>query len=289
MSGKILIVDDEPIILNSCKKILAPVGHQIDTALSPMQAFEMMDRNHYDIIITDLRMPEMDWMVYLKQLRARHPDLPIIVMTGYPSQESLRTALSLRIVDYLTKPFSPTVLSATVQAAMQLVQSQTPQKQTPQITDIASEAIPAEVDEIIKQYRHKPGSLIPVLQKTQELMGYLPPAVQKKIARGLRVPVSEVQAVVSFYHFFTMQPKGKHCIKVCTGTACYVKGAEEILNNFKKSLHIELNGMTEDRRFSLESVRCLGACGLAPVVVIDKDTHGSVSAVNAMQLLAQYQ
>ncbi|HIJ59897.1 MAG TPA: NAD(P)H-dependent oxidoreductase subunit E, partial [Nitrospirae bacterium] len=108
------------------------------------------------------------------------------------------------------------------------------------------------------------------------------------IAKKLRMPVSEVHGVVSFYSFFSMKPKGKHNIKVCLGTACYVKGSEEIINKYKTSLGIELGGITEDRKFSLESVRCLGACGLAPVVVIDKDTHGSVTPVSALELLKQY-
>ena len=142
---------------------------------------------------------------------------------------------------------------------------------------------------IIRRYRNKPGSLIPVLQEAQELIGYLPPVVQKHIARGLRVPVSEVHGVVSFYSFFTMKPKGKHNVKVCLGTACYVKGAEEIANKMKEGLGVEVGGITDDRRFSLESVRCLGACGLAPVVVVDKDTHGSVNPVKAMELLKQYE
>jgi NADH:ubiquinone oxidoreductase subunit E len=86
-----------------------------------------------------------------------------------------------------------------------------------------------------------------------------------------------------------MKPKGKHNVKVCLGTACYVKGAEEIASKMKEGLGIEVGGITDDRRFSLESVRCLGACGLAPVVVVDKDTHGSVNPVKAMELLKQYE
>jgi len=128
-----------------------------------------------------------------------------------------------------------------------------------------------------------------VLQEAQELIGYLPPVVQRHIARGLRVPVSEVHGVVSFYSFFTMKPKGKHNVKVCLGTACYVKGAEEIANKMKEGLGVEVGGITGDRKFSLESVRCLGACGLAPVVVVDRDTHGSVNPVKAMELLKQYE
>ncbi|MCL5023745.1 MAG: NAD(P)H-dependent oxidoreductase subunit E [Nitrospirae bacterium] len=146
-----------------------------------------------------------------------------------------------------------------------------------------------ELDGIIRKYRKKPGSLIPVLQEAQELIGYLPPSVQRHIARGLKVPVSEVHGVVSFYSFFTMKPKGKHNIRVCLGTACYVKGAEEIVKKLSEGLAISVGGITEDKNFSLETVRCLGACGLAPVVVIDKDTHGSINAVKVHELLKDYE
>ncbi|MEW5746246.1 MAG: NAD(P)H-dependent oxidoreductase subunit E [Nitrospirota bacterium] len=141
---------------------------------------------------------------------------------------------------------------------------------------------------MIKQYKGKPGALIPVLQEAQELIGYLPPIVQRHIARGLKLPVSEVHGVVSFYSFFTMKPKGKHNVRVCLGTACYVKGAEEIVKKLSDGLEVEVGGITTDKKFSLETVRCLGACGLAPVVVVDKDTFGSVNPVKVMDLLKEY-
>ncbi|MGO9611559.1 MAG: NAD(P)H-dependent oxidoreductase subunit E [Dissulfurispiraceae bacterium] len=152
-----------------------------------------------------------------------------------------------------------------------------------------SEEVIIKLDEIIKNHRKKPGSLIPVLQEAQEFIGYLPPAALKYIARGLRIHVSEVHGVVSFYSFFTMKPKGKHNIRVCLGTACYVKGAEEIVHKFREGLQIEIGGMTSDGKFSLETVRCLGACGLAPVVVVNKDTHGSINPVKSLDLLRDYE
>ncbi|MGD0282164.1 MAG: NAD(P)H-dependent oxidoreductase subunit E [Dissulfurispiraceae bacterium] len=144
------------------------------------------------------------------------------------------------------------------------------------------------MDEIIVKFKNKPGSLIPVLQEAQELIGYLPPVVQRHVARGLKVPVSEVHGVVSFYSFFTMKPKGKHNIRVCLGTACYVKGAEEVVKKMSEGLHIEVGGITSDKKFSLETVRCLGACGLAPVVVVDKDYFGSVNPVKVLDLLKDF-
>ncbi len=98
-----------------------------------------------------------------------------------------------------------------------------------------------------------------------------------------------MHGVVSFYSFFTMKPKGKHNIRVCLGTACYVKGAEEIVKKFSDGLKVDVGGITTDKKFSLETVRCLGACGLAPVVVVDKDTYGSVNPVKTLDLLKEYE
>jgi len=154
--------------------------------------------------------------------------------------------------------------------------------------DLTTEVM-SKIDGIIDHFKNKPGSLIPVLGECQGVVGYLPVELQEYIGKGLNIPGSTVFGVVSFYAFFTMVPKGRHIIKVCMGTACYVRGIGEVLNRLKASLNLGVGGTTEDRRFSLEVVRCLGACGLAPVVVIDDDTHGSVAPDNILQILEQYE
>jgi NADH:ubiquinone oxidoreductase subunit E len=286
MKGNILVVDDEQIVLRSCERILSPEGYSVDTATSAKDALSLLDRNLYDLIITDIKMPEMDGIEFMRQVRAKNPDINIVVITGYPSQESIREALSLRIIDYLPKPFSPTHLFEVTNNAVELKKKGVAPE--PQVEDY-TEDVAARLDEIIIRHKNKPGSLIPVLQEAQELVGYLPPVVQRHIAKGLRIPVSEVHGVVSFYSFFTMKPKGKHNIRVCLGTACYVKGAEEIVKKFSDGLKVDVGGITTDKKFSLETVRCLGACGLAPVVVVDKDTYGSVNPVKTLDLLKEYE
>ena len=145
-----------------------------------------------------------------------------------------------------------------------------------------------KIDDILIDYRLKPGALIPVLQHTQNIIGYLPPVVQEYVAQGLNLSASSVYGVVSFYSFFTMTPRGKHIIRVCMGTACYVKGGNIICKSLQKKLAVSPGGTTKDRQFTLEVVRCLGACGLAPVVVIDDDTHGQVDPGKAVELLEPY-
>ncbi|MBW2030433.1 MAG: NAD(P)H-dependent oxidoreductase subunit E [Deltaproteobacteria bacterium] len=130
---------------------------------------------------------------------------------------------------------------------------------------------------------------MPVLEECQEIAGYLPQELQDYIARELNIPGSTVYGVVTFYSFFSMVPKGRHTIKVCLGTACYVRGIAEVLDRLKSEFKLGVGGITEDRRFSLEAVRCLGACGLAPVVVVDEDTHGGVSAESVLRILKRYE
>ena len=155
-------------------------------------------------------------------------------------------------------------------------------------TDFSSQMV-AEIDEVIERYSSKMGSLIPVLTACQEIVGYLPIELQEYIGKCLHIPGSDIYGVVTFYSFFTMVPKGRHTIKVCMGTACYVRGVGEILNRIQSGFKIKVGNTTEDGRFSLEVVRCLGACGLAPVVVVDKDTHGGVTPDSILNILREYE
>jgi NADH-quinone oxidoreductase subunit E len=154
--------------------------------------------------------------------------------------------------------------------------------------DIAEEMM-VEVDEIIEDNRSRPGALIPVLRECQEVCGYLPVYIQQYIADGLGLPGSTVFGVVTFYSFFTMTPRGRHTARVCLGTACFVKGAGETLSGFKRELGIDVGETTEDRRFSLEAVRCLGACGLAPVTIIDDDTYRDLTSQRVAKVVRKYE
>ncbi len=145
-----------------------------------------------------------------------------------------------------------------------------------------------ELKKIIAEYREKPGALILVLHKAQTLFGYLPREVQREVADGLRIPLSEVAGVVSFYSFFTMVPKGRHTIKVCLGTSCYVRGGQRLLGELQKKLNVPVAGTTEDRRFSLEVVRCIGACGLSPAMTVGEDVFGRVKNAKLGEILEKY-
>ncbi|MCP3900757.1 MAG: NAD(P)H-dependent oxidoreductase subunit E [Desulfobacteraceae bacterium] len=145
-----------------------------------------------------------------------------------------------------------------------------------------------KINKIIEDNKKIPGAIITVLRECQSVVNYLPVELIDHIAEGMNIPKSEVFGVASFYSLFSLEPKGRHTIKVCTGTACYVKGVREVMNRIDGQYDLKEGGTTDDRRFSLEGVRCLGACGLAPVMVIGDDTHGSVAAENVIKSIEEY-
>jgi len=145
-----------------------------------------------------------------------------------------------------------------------------------------------ELKEVCKSFNNEKGELINILHKAQSLFGYLPAELQEIIARELKVSVAHVYGVVTFYSFFTMTPKGEHPISICLGTACFVRGADKVLEEFKKELQIQVGETTGDGKFSLSCLRCVGACGLAPVVMVGEKVFGRVSPDGVKEIIAEY-
>lgn len=158
----------------------------------------------------------------------------------------------------------------------------------PQHADINADMW-AKIDEIITANNNIPGAIITVLRECQDVVGYLPVELIDYISDGLNLSRSEVFGIASFYALFSLEPKGRHLIKVCMGTACYVKGIKEVISRIGNEYHLGEGGTTGDRRFSLEAVRCLGACGLAPVIVVDQDTYGAVKADRVIDTIEKYE
>ena len=135
---------------------------------------------------------------------------------------------------------------------------------------------------------HPDSQLIAILHKVQDLYGYLDQGVMSEIAREMNIPTAHIWGVATFYHYFSLKPKGKHSISVCLGTACYVKGAEEILNTIRSELKIDFGQTSEDNLFTLQEARCLGACGLAPVIMIDDKIYGSLNPEMVLEIIRGY-
>ena len=146
----------------------------------------------------------------------------------------------------------------------------------------------SQLQDICKEFNNDKGELINVLHKAQHLFGYLPAEVQEVIAEGLNTSAAHVYGVVTFYSFFTMTPKGEHPISICMGTACYVRGAEKVLDEFKRILSVKVGETTPDGKFSLSCLRCVGACGLAPVVMVGEKVFGRVSPDGVKDIINEY-
>ncbi len=145
-----------------------------------------------------------------------------------------------------------------------------------------------KINEICDAFNNDPGELINVLHEIQHTFGYIPAEVQDVVAHNLHLPVAQVYGVVTFYTFFSMIPKGEHPVSVCTGTACYVRGAERVLEEFRKELGVEVGETTSDGKFSINCLRCVGACGLAPVVLVGEKVYGRVSPDGVKAIIAEY-
>ncbi len=144
------------------------------------------------------------------------------------------------------------------------------------------------VEEVIEKYRDIKGALIPVLHEIQHLYGYLPEEALRKTSENMNIPMTEIYGVASFYSIFALQPKGENVIKVCLGTACYVKGSQAIIDRISKELDVEVGKTTKDGKFTLEATRCLGACGLAPVMMIGERVYGRLTPDDIPRILEEF-
>jgi NADH:ubiquinone oxidoreductase subunit E len=145
------------------------------------------------------------------------------------------------------------------------------------------------IDKILEKFPEIKGNLISILHEVQSLENYLPEGSLRYLSQKTGVPLTQLYGIATFYHFFSLIPKGRHQIHLCLGTACHVKGSPRILNEVKKRLHLEEGETTEDRRFTLETVRCVGACSLAPVMVVDNKTHGNLVLKEVVDILNKFQ
>lgn len=143
--------------------------------------------------------------------------------------------------------------------------------------------------EVIEKHKNQKGAVIPVLHEAQSIYGYLPIEVQEMISEGLDVPLAEIYGIVTFYAQFSLNPKGRYQIGVCLGTACYVKGSGDILNKVKEILKIDVGECSADGRFSLDATRCIGACGLAPVMTVNDDVYGRLTVDEVADILKKYE
>ena len=150
------------------------------------------------------------------------------------------------------------------------------------------ETMTPEIKAFIDEWKNKPGNLIMVLHKVQQTYGYIPRNIAIETAELLDVPLAKISGVVTFYNFFKLQKAGKYIIQVCLGTACYLRGGDDIIKEFEKQLGIGVNATTPDGLFSVEAVRCIGCCGLAPAAVVNGEVHGKLTTADVAGIIAKY-
>jgi NADP-reducing hydrogenase subunit HndA len=156
------------------------------------------------------------------------------------------------------------------------------------MSDAAMKEKMEKLEHVLIEHKDQQGALMPVLHETQELFGYIPEEAQKRISEVLNVPLAEIYGVATFYSRFTLKPRGKNTISVCLGTACYVKNAQGILDKLKEELKVAAGETTGDNKFTLEATRCLGCCGLAPVMTINEEVYGKLEPEDISEILKKY-
>jgi NADH-quinone oxidoreductase subunit E len=293
---QILLMEDEPTVAQGLQMVLKEEGYGVDLAMTGHSALDSFSRKGFDLLVADLRLPDIDGIEVIKKVKEERPETGVIVITGYSTVSSAVKAMKLGASDYLPKPFTEDEFKTAVLEALKEKQETLEQDDHETLEDAAKSLIeslmveqPPEVEfplsEIRKHFEGRPDELILMLQYVQNAVGFLPQKSLQDIARFTRLPASTVFGVATFYEQFRLYPAGKHIMKMCRGTACHVKGADRILHDLETHFHLFPGQTSDDRLFTLETVACFGCCALAPVVVIDESVHGRMSPSKIRQTL----
>ncbi|MFQ6092154.1 MAG: NADH-quinone oxidoreductase subunit NuoE [bacterium] len=289
---RILIIDDERGMREGCRRILESEGYTVETAENGEVGLSKIRERPFDLALLDLKMPGLSGIEVLKQIRHTRLEIIPIMITGHASVQTAVEAMKLGAFDYVEKPFTPDDLLAIVAKALEGRKEELEAERTLQAR---REQAMAElrrldvIDDILQKYDYTESGLIAILQDIQRKMNYLPQSVLRFVANRLNVPLTRVYGIATFYKAFSLKPRGRHLINVCLGTACHVRGGVRIMERLERELDIKAGETTYDARFSMESVRCVGCCGLAPVVVIDDNFHGKLTQDKIPKILRQYE
>lgn len=315
MARKMLVIDDDPMVLSSCLRIFETEGFQVVTTTSPEEGLSLVLDTYFDVVLCDWMMPGLDGMDVITELDKTSPGSAVVMISGYPSIERATEAMKRGAMDYVAKPFTPDDIIRAVDEAIQRRETEeirvierfgrlakTGQLPLPSIDERVLKALSAAIDErrrtaaepsleslseperlreitlaVLDKYNRDAHNLIPVLQAVHSYAGYLSYETMGLIARELHMSEHDIFGTASFYAQFKFEKPGKHHIRVCAGTACFVSGGGVMLEAIKSELDIVPGQTTRDGLFSLERVACLGCCALAPVVTIDGEVHGNMN------------
>lgn len=295
----ILLLEDELSVARGLRMILdeSGYGEGVELAVTGQSALAAVKQRAFDLLIADLRLPDIDGMDVIRQVKRDRPETDVVVITGYSTVSSAVEAMKLGARDYLSKPFTEDEFLTVVKTALRPKKGIAPPAVRPEakrplpdepIPQLLSED-PARVDALVSetagQFAGKPDAVIPMLQMLQERIGYLPEHGLEEIARITHRSPAAIFGIATFYEQFRFAPCGRHVVRVCRGTACHIKGSDQILSEIQNRLSLAPGATTEDRMFTLETVACFGSCAIAPVMVTDRSVHGRMNPSKACEIL----
>jgi NADH-quinone oxidoreductase subunit E len=283
MSARILIIDDDQDFAEATKMLLEANGYKVSTAATGQEGFAKVKHESPDMVLLDMMMSYKTEGADIAQAIASDAasrQIPIVMITGAHKEMDFPFELrphdkSLPVKSVLEKPVKPEYLLKIVEKCIQVNSQEHGQTVS-------------KLEELALKWKGKKGNLVMILHEIQNHYGYVPRNVSFELSRILEVPMASIYEVLTFYNYFKLDPPGKHTISVCMGTACYLKGAPQVLKELKRILNVEEEQTTEDKLFHLQVVRCLGCCGLAPVITIDEKVYGKVDAKQVMEILSTY-
>jgi len=288
---KILVIDDERGIREGCRRILESENYQVTVAETGEKGIEVAQTEKIGLALIDLKLPGMDGLAVLNELRKIDSEIVPIIITGHGTVETAVEAMKAGAFDFVSKPFTPEQIVNVVDKGLIQIKERKEglelkqEKREKAVDELNSLSI---VDEILACYGYNEASLIAILQDIQKQFNYLPQNLLRHVALTMNIPLTRVYSISTFYSAFSLKPRGKHLIDVCLGTACHVRGGLNVMERLERELGIKNGETTYDEKFSLKSVRCVGCCGLAPVVVIDDEFHGKLVQEKVPKILAKY-
>lgn len=290
-SLNILVIDDELGLREGCRRICESEGFHVLVAENGRSGLDIAASNKISCALIDLKLPDMDGLEVLKEIRRIDAEIIPIIISGHGTIEVAVEAMKLGAYNFVAKPFTPDELMDVVNKGLsekkerQEGLEKTQEHRERAVDDLNSMTI---VDEIIARYEYRDSALIAILQDIQKQFNYLPQNLLRYVALRLNVPLPRVYSISTFYKAFSLKPRGRHLIDVCLGTACHVRGGMNIMERLERELGVKNGETTYDEKFSVKSVRCVGCCGLAPVIVIDDEFHGKLNQEQIPKILAKY-
>lgn len=283
MKAKILVVDDDLDFIEATKLLLESSGYRVITASNGQEGFARVKNDSPDLVLLDLMMNyKTEGAETAKTIAedAAAQDLPVILITGARRQIGFPFEIkpdkeNLPVQAVVEKPIKP-------EGLLKLIQETISEKVVKH-----SETV-ERIEQLAKKWEGKSGNLVMILHEIQNFYGYVPRNISFELSRILGIPMARIYEVITFYNFFKLDKPGKYTISLCMGTACYLKGAPAILDELKNILNIEEGQTTKDGLFHLQVVRCIGCCGLAPVLTVDEKTYGKLKKEDVSGIISQY-